>query len=162
MEIKKEFIAISKGYFVSKQGVVYSPKGNVLKLSTARGYSKFEIRINGEKASIRVHRLQAFQKFGSEIYKEGVEVRHFNGIPLDNSWENILIGTRSENQMDIPKLVRNTRGLTGTKEIIKYPFDQVLEIRKYREDGHSYKEIMERYNITDRSTVSYLINKRVM
>jgi len=144
MEIKKEFIAISKGYFVSKQGVVYSPKGNVLKLS------------------IRVHRLQAFQKFGSEIYKEGVEVRHFNGIPLDNSWENILIGTRSENQMDIPKLVRNTRGLTGTKEIIKYPFDQVLEIRKYREDGHSYKEIMERYNITDRSTVSYLINKRVM
>jgi hypothetical protein len=56
--------------------------------------------------NIAIHRLQAFQKYGDLLYEEGTVVRHLNGDPGSNAWDNIAIGTMSDNMFDIPKQIR--------------------------------------------------------
>jgi hypothetical protein len=42
-------------------------------------------------------------------YEEGTVVRHLNGDPGSNAWDNIAIGTMSDNMFDIPKQIRIRR-----------------------------------------------------
>lgn len=95
--------AYEKGYRVDTEGNVISPKNNLIKTfrqNQEREYLVFSFRIEKDVRKIKVHRLQAYQKFGDEMFKEGIQVRHQNNNPLDNSWGNILIGTQSENYQD--------------------------------------------------------------
>lgn len=84
----------SKGYRIDKEGTVTSNKGKKLKLTL--DYSGY-LRI-GKR--FRIHRLQAYTKFGDKIYEKGQVVRHLNNNKLDNSWNNISIGTQKENLND--------------------------------------------------------------
>ena len=65
-------------------------------------------------------RLQAFQKFGYKIYEQGIVVRHLNSDRGDDSWDNIDIGTQSQNLMDMPKEQRRKKakhaGMHNNKE----------------------------------------------
>jgi hypothetical protein len=36
-------------------------------------------------------------KYGDLLYEEGTVVRHLNGDPGSNAWDNIAIGTMSDN-----------------------------------------------------------------
>jgi hypothetical protein len=49
-------------------------------------------KLVGVSINIAIHRLQAFQKYGV-LYEEGTVVRHLNGDPGSNAWDNIAIGT---------------------------------------------------------------------
>lgn len=84
-------------------------------------------------------------------------VRHLNGNILDNSITNIEIGTNSDNMMDIPEKIRQKRSSNANK---KYPDDIVSLIKSDREKGMSYKELMNKYNILSKGTLSYIINNR--
>jgi hypothetical protein len=42
------------------------------------------------------------------LYEEGTVVRHLNGDPGSNAWDNIAIGM-SDNMFDIPKQIRIRR-----------------------------------------------------
>lgn len=156
--MKQEQLFYRLGYRISEAGIVMNPKGKVLKGTISNGYLVFSIR-GKEKSSLKMsfHRLQSFQKYGMLIYKDGVEVRHKNGDRRDNGWDNILIGTRSENQMDIPESIRISRSLYGASFIRKYKREDVIKF--HRSNGNSYKKTMEEFGISSKGTLHFILNK---
>lgn len=82
-------IAKKKGYIIDSNGTVTSPKGNKVGTKGKSPYLYFGLRENGKILKVYIHRFQAFKKFGEKIFEKGIEVRHLNGIPTDNSWDNI-------------------------------------------------------------------------
>lgn len=155
--MRKEIEVYNKGYRVTEKGNVISNKGNDLKLCKAGDYLIFAFRdIDGANRKVKVHRLQAFQKYGMKLFDDGVVVRHTNGVATDNSYDNILIGTQSQNMMDIPESIRKARSLHATSFIRKYEKDK---IKKYHlENESSYKDTMNHFNITSKGTLHYILN----
>lgn len=154
----KEQLLIDRGYKVLEDGTMLNPNGvKIAKYIDNRGYRSTSIRFDGVKKLVHVHRLQAFQKFGLEIYATGIVVRHLNNNKLDNSKENILIGTSSENMMDIPKEQRLKQALHATSFVRKYNKDEVIEFHK---KSKSYKKTMERFNISSKGTLHFILNNR--
>lgn len=70
-------------------------------------YRRTGIRLDGKVRRLMFHRLQAYQKFGDKIFQKGIEVRHLNGNSLDNSYDNIGIGTLTDNRRDREKHRKN-------------------------------------------------------
>jgi hypothetical protein len=101
-----------------------------------------------------------YLKFGDEIYTKGMQVRHLDGNPLNNSWDNIDIGTQSENMHDIPKERRVECALKATQRVKRYSDEDVLEMKRLRDNGAKYSEIMERFNISSKGTLSFILNDR--
>ena len=95
--------AHKRGYRVTKEGIATSPFGVLNPSCTRKGYKKITIRLEGKFVTVRLHRLQAYQKYGEEIFNSKLCVRHLNGNPGDNSWANIKLGSYSDNAMDRPK-----------------------------------------------------------
>lgn len=103
--------ADSVGYSIDNDGNVYNPKGLLLTQRLTKAtvkrktiYKFFRPYIPGFKKGsyIRTHKFQAYKKFGDKIFTLGTHIRHFNGDSLDNSWDNILIGSAWDNWNDIP------------------------------------------------------------
>lgn len=156
MENKIEVIASKRGYIVSEEGILHNPKGKEIGYDKdSNGYFRATLRTK-EKSSniIKVHRLQAYQKYGNKLYKEGIMVRHIDGNKENNSWENICIGTNSENQMDIPKQIRIKRSLIATSYIRKYDKE---EVKKFHSKEKSYKKTMEKFEISSKGTLNYIL-----
>ena len=102
------------------------------------------------------HRLQAYQKYGNDIYKEGIVVRHLNGDRYDNSYNNIAIGTIKDNKHDIPiELVSINCGYVRRK----YDKDTVENIRRDKEQGLTYSQLMTKYNISSKGTINYILHR---
>lgn len=111
----------------------------------------------GRLLKVYFHRYQAYLKFGNSLYEDGIMVRHLDGDLLNNSVSNIELGTNSDNMLDIPKEKRIRKSANANK---KYSDDLVLEIKADRERGMSYKDLMEKYHISSKGTISNIINKR--
>ena len=95
--------AKKKGYYCDKEGNIFSVKKKIALRKSNQNRYWFCIRYYGKRVSIPVHRFVGYLKFGDESFKEGIEVRHLDNNSLNNSWDNIDIGTHSENMNDIPK-----------------------------------------------------------
>lgn len=146
-----------KGYYVDKQGNVYSLNKKLsLKLNRDRYF--FSIRLNGERISFPLHKFVAYIKFGDVVFEEGIQVRHLNGNSLDNSWDNIEIGIQSDNMLDIPIKKRKEIAINASNYVRRFSDDVVLNIKKDRKNGFTYKDLCEKYN-TNKGTLSYLFNK---
>ena len=150
--------AYAKGYRIDFNGEV-SYKNRIVKgWINNTGYRCFVYRDNNSEIKhCNYHRLQAYQKFGDAIYEENILVRHLDGNKLNNSINNIEIGSTHDNMMDQPKNVRKEKAIKATKNMIKWDYKK---IRKMHEDGLSYREIMVKTGITSKGTLSYIINKR--
>lgn len=161
MNSKNEILAVQKGYYIDADGNAHSSK--TIKIIGTRGqreYSYIGIRNDlGKNIKVYVHRLQAFQKFGEEIYKKDIHVRHLNGNSFDNSFDNIEIGNASENMLDKPKI---TRVMAASKANKKYPDELVDEIKSLRLSGYSYKDLMIKYNISSKGTVNAILNRKTL
>lgn len=154
-----EKIAFDLGYRVNNIGDVFAPNKNKRKLSlNYNNYYIFSIRNNSKVTNVLVHRLQVYQKFGDKIYQKGIVVRHLNNNPLDNSWDNIEIGTVSDNLYDIPEEIRIKIASKAHKQ---YSDDLHQKVIEARNNGMSYKEIMEKFGIKCKSQVSFMINHRL-
>lgn len=97
--------AYRKGYRITPQGETLNPKGKIISgviNIDRKGHKsrKHNFRINSKNVAFKAHRLQAYQKFGNEIFQKGIVVRHLNDNSVDNSWDNIEIGTQSDNMKD--------------------------------------------------------------
>lgn len=157
--MKKEEWFYNKGYRVTEFGNIVNPSGIVLRPSdNGRGYLFTATKRNKKHCKIGVHRLQAFQKYGQKMYEEGVEVRHLNGDSCDNSWDNIAIGTRSDNMMDIPEQVRMDKALHATSFVKKH---DKKAIKDYYSKYKSYKKTMEKFGITSKGTLHYILKGSV-
>ncbi len=151
--------ATEKGYKVVN-GVVLNRDGKQVAVNLTQGkfkYKRFSIRSHsGERVVILVHRLVAFQKFGKKTFKKGLQVRHLDSDSLNNSFENIALGTPQENQGDKPMEVRLRSALIATSHVKKYDHKMII---KLRESGLTYKKIMEITGIKNKSVISFIINK---
>ena len=117
------------------------------------GYYTFSHRMkNGKTRRCHLHRYIAYLKYGEELFKEGTQVRHLDGNPKNNNFNNILIGTASENMMDKHPLIRKMAA--GSSK--KYNHEEVIKMKNL---GYSYKEIMEKFDIKSKGTISFIINK---
>ncbi len=80
-----------------------------IKLQVHKGptdYYVFTHRVNKKKSNIPVHRLQAYLKFGKKALRPRVEIRHLDGNSFNNSWDNLELGTRKQNERDKPLELR--------------------------------------------------------
>ena len=117
------------------------------------------VKINDNKVHhIAFHRMVAYAKYGDRMYDDNMLVRHLDGNPLNNSWDNIAIGTPHDNMMDIDKDLRVLRAAIGAQ---KYPYSMVQEIRDLRTQGWSHSKLMNKFGISSKGTLSYLVNKRM-
>jgi len=152
---KNEVIAYNKGYRVKENGDLIGLSGKSIG-SVSNGYHRFKIRQEVGHINCLTHRLQAYQKYGNEIYKKGVVCRHLNGNPLDNSLDNIVIGTQSDNMMDRKKEDRIAHAKLASSYWQKHNPDV---IKKYYAKEKSYKKTMEHFNISSKGTLYYILNK---
>lgn len=147
--------AYNMGYRINNEGHATSPHGKVLKpYRNNRGYYRFNIRINKVSGSVLYHRLMAYQKYGELLFAANC-VRHLNGNSLDNSYDNIEIGSWSDNMMDIPKEIRVRKAANANMK-----YKNIDEIRDYYNNCKSYKETMERYGISSKGTLYYILKNR--
>jgi len=149
-------LASRKGYKVTECGDVWSPHMKKLKLQNIGGYLCF--RVGGkpkEQFVVKAHRLMAFQKFGDSIFQKGICVRHLNGVSTDNSYENIAIGTQSDNIMDIPEFVRKRKSSMANRIHSDELVRSIIEMHK---NGHGYRAIRAKTGLP-KSTLSFYLSK---
>lgn len=154
--IRKEVIAYDLGYRVNEKGQLISLKGIPIG-HISNGYYRIRLRSNGG-INILTHRLQAYQKYGMDIYKKGIECRHLNGNSLDNSIDNIAIGTHSDNMMDIKSEVRIAKSKHASSFIKVHNHDEIISFYKKEK---SYSKTMNKFNISSKGTLHYILNKQV-
>lgn len=149
-------VASEKGYYVTKEGDVYfnNKQRSLTFKSKNRRYYCFNARINGKATRIEVHRLQAYQKFGDKMFNEGIVVRHLNGDSTDNSFDNIEIGTNQDNSFDRPKEQRIESAKHAASFTKKYNYEEVYT---FYLETKSYKQTMEKFGITSKNGLSYII-----
>jgi hypothetical protein len=158
MLMERYKIAKQNGYYINENGEAFSAKQK-LKLIVKSGkypYYFFNAKINGRHCRIMVHRLQAFQKYGDAMFEPGIVVRHLNGISTDNSYSNIGIGTYQDNSLDIPQETRIHLAKHASSFAQKYNHEEVYD---YYLETKSYKKVMERFNITSKGVIAYVIKK---
>ncbi len=165
MSIGKEALlrAYEKGYRVVNGEVISPFSGNPLKLMVdTRGYLTFSIKRPGlyKVDNVLVHRLLAYQKYGDDLFKEGIEVRHKDNDKLNNSEENILIGNHEQNMHDIPKVDRKKYAINASSHLRKFTDDQMNQIRSYHHRTKSYKKTMEFFGITSKGTLHHILNNK--
>ena len=146
----------NRGGRILKDGTVIGLKGNAITGAVQRGgYLTTGFSVDGVRKNIRFHQLQAYEKYGDKIFEEGIQVRHLNGDPSDNSWDNIAIGNQSDNRMDISEEIRMISSLIATSHVRRKDWDV---IDKDRESGMSYGELQDKYGIS-KGTLSYRYSK---
>ena len=154
--------AYKKGYRISKEGNVLSFTGEIIKPRiNSNGYFVFGFRTQeyGSRG-VLVHQLQAYQKYGDKLFECDC-VRHLNGDKLNNYYDNILIGTSSDNQMDRSKEDRiRSATIASHSYKLKYNDDEVIKIKKHHEMYKSYGKTMKVFGITSKGTLYFILNKR--
>lgn len=156
-----EISAFKIGYRIDKNGVLRNKDNEIVKCYIcSEGYLRFSIRLNNNKyGTILTHRFQAYIKYGNKIYNNNIEVRHLNGIKTDNSYDNILIGNHSENMLDIDEKIRIKKAMIASKSRKNaYSKDKIRNIKKDRILGMTYSQLMDKYNISSKGTINYILN----
>ena len=152
--------ACNRGYKIDKVGTILNPKGNIVKGCILKsGYKSFGIRIGKKSANIYFHDYQCFFKYGYLLFMTDC-VRHLDNNKLNNTFDNIEIGTWKDNNHDNPKEVVIKNALMASSLIVKY--HNVDEIRSYYSKSHSYKDTMIKFNINSKGTLYWIINKRIL
>jgi len=152
--------ASTKGYRVLDDGSPVSPSGRILKTNMRGGYLYFGVRRYPETTTgVPVHRLMAYQKYGDSALADGIESRHKNGDSTNNSVDNILIGSRSDNCLDIEPERRIAIARNAASYRRSLPDHQVILLREKRAAGATYEELMYEFDIS-KSTVSFICNRK--
>lgn len=144
----------NKGYRIIDGNINYKGKIIIPTSTNKKGYYIISVRNNnGGRCKILIHRIIGYQKYGNELFKKGLMLRHLNGNNKDNSYDNIVIGTNYDNAMDIPIKIRRERGSKGNK---LYDHEAIINMRK---EGKSYKQLMKLFNISSKGTIAFILNK---
>ena len=147
--------AYMRGYRMTKDGQMIGGRGKIVRGKLSEGYKSITLRDHGSCFCVKFHRLQAYQKFGEKIFEPGILVRHLNNDPLDNSWDNIDIGTDKDNFHDRdPEDVSKVMKEVGLQRR-KYNYE---EIKRLRSEGMSYSKLAELCE-TSKSQIYYICNE---
>ena len=113
----------NRGYKIDEKGNVYNLDGTIKKIQIAdkranTKYYSFGVKIDNRIYRCKVHRFQAYVKYKDLIYKEKICVRHLDGNSLNNSIDNIEIGSWTDNRLDIKKEIRTSLAKMQQKELL--------------------------------------------
>lgn len=145
----------NKGYRVIDSKVYY--KGKLVKGFINNGYHFISIRINKKIHKICTHRLVGYQKYKNLLFESNLVLRHVDNNSLNNSEENIVLGTHSENMMDKPKTLRYSMAKHAASFLIKHDY---VAIKDYYITNRSYKKVMEKFNISSKGTLYHILNSK--
>jgi hypothetical protein len=143
------------GYFVSDDGRVFSERRGArreLRPFPAKGYLAVALMVEGRRCNFRVAALVARAFIGPR--PDGQEVRHLNGIRIDNCSSNLAYGTSLDNKGDarlhgtLPRGERNGRARLSR--------DDVLCIRDRHARGETQASLAKEYSVAG-STISYAV-----
>lgn len=150
--------AFELGYRISYCGKILNTPYNTLeqKMLSNTGYPIFKIRLENTVRAVFWHRLQAYQKYGDELFDENLEARHLNSIKTDCSYSNILLGTHKENMQDKPCKDTLEYSLNATAKWRKH---NATEVKEFYNKCKSYKQTMEKFNISSKGTLHFILNK---
>lgn len=158
-EKEKLLKCYEKGYRIDKEGTICyknNTRKGCIQYCNKTPYLKISIKIKNKTCNVPVHRLQAYQKYGEKIFEEDIVVRHLNGNSLDNSYDNIVIGTQSDNMFDIPENLRIKHAHIATSYVKKYNHE---EIYKFYNECKSYEKTMKKFNIPSKGSLHFILNK---
>jgi hypothetical protein len=150
--------AFNRGYRVIS-GKVYLQKKEISIFPDTTGRLKFCLE-NNKPYFVAVHRLVAYQKFGNRIFEGNIHIRHRDGNYLNNLEDNILIGTPSDNMMDIPKELRIEHARIAAQKSRKFTNEEVEQIKSDYLQCKSYKRIMTKWKITSKGTFYYILKHK--
>ena len=143
-------IYLKEGWLIRKDGSI-KKEFRVGK----NGYLFVSLRLPLDKrGQVSIHKLQAYKKFGELMFKPNMVVRHIDGDKLNNKYENISIGTQSENQLDrcSEDLKLHSIKAARKNQDNTRPLKTRLEIYEMIYKGLSTREIMNKYSIA-KSTI---------
>lgn len=149
MESKLKMVlewVVKKGWDVDEGGRVTNPKGQIREGTLTCGYLKVGVKIPElgiSSYALKIHKFQAYKKYGEEIFNPGMVVRHLNGDRGDNSWGNIVMGTQSDNMMDRDEQDR----IRHSKERRRYSQEVKSRLVRERESGKSFGQISREQSI---------------
>ena len=154
LEWRQSFIA---DYEVSNEGHVRLlrnknnlVKGKILKGHTDRkGYVRFKIRSDGKSRNYSAHQLVAVAFLG-DCPPDKDQVAHWDGNPGNNHVSNLRWATAADNTAD---KIRHGNHRKGNK---KFSDDDIRGIRKMRNGGARYADIMDKYRTTKSNLSSIL------
>lgn len=152
------------GYTCDEKGVVYGPSGNALVSPISKGRRRFTIRIDkivGYRSTktVQVHRFVAYFKYGKEIFKKDVIVRHLDGNPLNNSYPNIALGSQKDNMQDRPKEQRVAHAKHAASFIRLHTDEEEQEIYNFYTTCRSYKSTIEKFSLSNKNMLFRIIKK---
>ena len=89
--LNKQFEELKRDYKILKDGTLLNPFGKTVGSISGKGYLKIQVTLfdlKEQKNKVKegfLHRIQAFKKYGKQLYKEGVNVSHLDDNKLINS-----------------------------------------------------------------------------
>jgi len=153
-EIRSEERAYEMGYRISTDGLTVTWNWQPVKYHLYKGYYRFSFGPKVRRRNINLHRLQAFHKYGRAMYAPGLVCRHLDGNSQNNHYNNIAIGTQSQNMMDRSPEARLQSAKHAAKHLVKH--DHAAVYVHYKE--HGFKAAMIHFGINSKGTMSYIIN----
>lgn len=158
-KLKKAIVEAYKNGYRFSNGNIISPLGKNRVLSyNVQGYLCFSFKMDGQTNKIPVHRLSAYQKFGDIMFSADC-IRHLDGNKLNNNPDNLELGSHSENRMDMAKDERIRLSVNASSYMSKYKEKDVKEIREYHDKTKSYKKTMEKFGISSKGTLFFILNQ---
>lgn len=157
-------LAKEKGYTCDEDGNIYGLRGIKINPLLAPDRRKFTIRtdeLTGERSTttIPAHRFVAYCKYGDKLFEEGIVVRHLDGNVLNDSWDNLRLGTQSQNMMDRPKEDRIAHAKRAASFIRKYTDEEEEKIYNFYLSCKSYKQTIEKFNVSNKNMLFRIIKK---
>ena len=155
--MRKEEKAFKKGYRIDSNGKIIGLSGSEIfgKINN-NGYREFGFRFEKKVVKLYFHRLQAYQKYADKLFEDGLVCRHIDNDKLNNSYDNIVIGTHSENMMDKPRHMRLSCAIYASSFIKKHDHDSIND---FYVNCNSYSKTMKEFNISSKGTLHFILNK---
>ena len=160
--------AVENGYTVTEDGVAMGPTGplkGTIKNKRAKhtghervAYWHISIRMDATGTiPVPIHRFVAFLKYGEVSMQAGTVTRHLDSDPHNNHWDNIAIGTQSDNMMDRPEEERIAHAKKAARARRRLEDRDVKRLLRLRAGGAKYTALTTMFGIS-KSLVSGVVN----
>lgn len=134
-------------------------KGKMMKNTIRNGRYQIIMMSNSkvERKTAYVHVLVAKAFLDNNYLKKGLTVNHINGIKTDNRLENLELLTIGDNirHAHLSGLI----SLGQERSCSKFRNKDIIKIRKMRDEGSTYREIANKYNVATNAIKQIVIRK---
>lgn len=147
--LRREQVAVKLGWTVDESGNILKGGKPCSYHLNNHGYKCISVPYQFRKMKIvLVHRLAAYINFGKKLYENGIVARHLDGDKLNNSKNNIVLGSYTDNYNDIPDDVnedRYRRALLNRQRNTEKLYEL---LKKAKQHGWSYNKMSALFKVS--------------